>query len=244
MLTINNLKKSFDTLDVLKGIDLRVKKGEVISIIGPSGSGKSTLLKSINFLANPDSGEIIIDNYKVDIKESSEREKLNLRRKTSMVFQDYNLFKNKNALENITESLIITRKIKKVEAERIAYDLLEQVGLKDKANNYPSELSGGQQQRVAIARALALEPNVILFDEPTSALDPELVAEVLEVIESLARKDITMLIVTHEMEFARKVSDRIIFMYEGKVRVEETPEKFFGTEVDERLQKFLGTINR
>ncbi len=242
MLKIKKLRKSFDSLEVLRGIDLEVKKGEVVSIIGPSGSGKSTLLKSINFLANPDSGNITIDDLSLDIEEAREKDRIELRKKTSMVFQDYNLFKNKNALENITESLIITRGIKKSAAEKIGYQLLEQVGLKEKAESYPNELSGGQQQRVAIARALALEPKVILFDEPTSALDPELVNEVLEVIEELAKKDITMIIVTHEMEFARKVSDRVIFMYEGVIRVDEKPEKFFGSEVDLRLQQFLGTI--
>ncbi len=244
MLKIENLKKNFGSLEVLRGINLEVKKGEVVSIIEPSGSGKSTLLKSINFLANPDSGVISIDNLSVTIEEAKEKDRIALRKKTSMVFQDYNLFKNKNALENITESLIITRGIKKEVAEKLGFDLLEQVGLREKASSYPNELSGGQQQRVAIARALALEPNVILFDEPTSALDPELVNEVLEVIEDLAKRDITMIIVTHEMEFARKVSDRIIFMYEGVIRVDEKPKKFFGSEVDLRLQQFLGIIKK
>lgn len=242
MININNLHKSFGSLHVLKGINLEIEKGEVIAVIGPSGSGKSTMLRCLNYLETPDKGTIAIGSSKVNAEKKNKKDILSLRKNTAMVFQNYNLFKNKTALENITEALIVTKNMKKAEAEKIAYDLLGQVGLSDKANNYPSALSGGQQQRVSIARALAVNPNVILFDEPTSALDPELVGEVLNVIRELAKKHMTMIIVTHEMSFARDVADRVIFMADGNIIEEGKPQDIFNNPKEERTRKFLNQV--
>lgn len=242
MLKINNLYKSFENLEVLKGIDLEVSKGEVVVIIGPSGSGKSTLLRCINHLEAPEKGVIEINENMVDVEKPLRKDIQLLRRETAMVFQNYNLFNNKTALENITEALTIVKKVSKTKAQEIGKKLLFQVGLKDKINSYPSTLSGGQKQRVGIARAMALNPKVILFDEPTSALDPELVGEVLNVIRELAKKHMTMLIVTHEMGFARDVADRVIFMDNGNIVEQGKPEDIFTNPKHVRTKKFLKQI--
>ncbi|WP_432402467.1 amino acid ABC transporter ATP-binding protein [Wukongibacter sp. M2B1] len=242
MLKMNNLHKRFDDLEVLKGIDLEVSKGEVVVIIGASGSGKSTLLRCINYLETPEKGIIEINKTRVDAEKVSKKDIQNLRRRTAMVFQNYNLFKNKTAIENITEALLVVKNTPKDEAEMIGEKLLKQVGLIDKRNSYPMTLSGGQQQRVSMARAMALSPDVILFDEPTSALDPELVGEVLNVIRELAQKHMTMLIVTHEMGFAREVADRVIFMDNGYIVEESKPEEIFTKPKHERTKKFLNQI--
>ncbi len=242
MINIKNLNKSFDDLHVLKDINLSVKEGEVVVIIGPSGSGKSTLLRCLNFLEAPEKGLIDMGNYRVDIENIRKKDISVLRQSTAMVFQSYNLFKNKTALENITEALIVVKKVPRDEAQHIGRRLLEQVGLIDKIDSYPSTLSGGQQQRIGIARAMAINPRVMLFDEPTSALDPELVGEVLGVIRDLAKKNMTMLIVTHEMGFAREVADRIIFMDEGKIVEQGKPEDVFTNPKQDRTRKFLRQI--
>ncbi|MCT4619457.1 MAG: amino acid ABC transporter ATP-binding protein [Marinisporobacter sp.] len=242
MIKINNLHKQFGSLKVLKGIDLSIKKGEVVVIIGPSGSGKSTLLRCLNYLEKPDTGSIQIDDLSVNVKNIEKQDINALRKSTAMVFQNYNLFKNKTALENITESLIIVKKTKKEEATQLGEKLLQQVGLSEKKDAYPSTLSGGQQQRVSIARAMALNPKVILFDEPTSALDPELVGEVLHVIRNLAKKTMSLLIVTHEMHFAKEVADRVIFMDDGNIIEEGSPENIFTYPQHERTKKFLKQI--
>nr|MCR5063499.1 amino acid ABC transporter ATP-binding protein [Treponema sp.] len=227
MLKLTNVHKSFGKIEVLKGISLNVDKGSVTTIIGPSGAGKTTLLRCINFLEKADSGELDFNGIHVDLKKVSKRTMLELRRKTSFVFQNYNLFANMSALENVMEGLVTARKVSKAEAKDRAIRALEKVGLRDRADFYPSSLSGGQQQRVGIARAFAVEPDVILFDEPTSALDPELTLEVLNVINQLAREGITMVIVTHEMSFARKISDHVIFMDKGSIVEEGTAEDIF-----------------
>jgi len=242
MLNIKNLHKSFGSLDVLKGINLEVREGEVVVIIGPSGSGKSTLLRCINYLEAPQQGEISIHDTNIKAEAVNQKDILALRRSTAMVFQNYNLFKNKTALENITEALLVVQKVEKEKAIKQGESLLTMVGLSDKRNNYPSALSGGQQQRVAIARAMAVNPHVILFDEPTSALDPELVGEVLNVIRQLAKEKMTMMIVTHEMAFARDVADRVIFMDEGVIVEEGSPEDIFSNPKEERTRRFLGQI--
>ena len=247
MIKIQNLHKAFGEIQVLKGIDLEVAKGEVVVIIGPSGSGKSTLLRCINYLEAPELGIIQLGNNDLDhIMMNFENPKKNLinklRASTAMVFQSYNLFKNKTALENISESLIVTKNLNKKDAEGTATLLLETVGLLDKRDAYPSTLSGGQQQRIGIARAMAVNPMVMLFDEPTSALDPELVGEVLNVIRSLANKHTTMIIVTHEMSFANEVADRVIFMDDGNIVEEGTPQDIFTNPRHERTRKFLNQI--
>lgn len=242
MIKVKNLHKKFGDLQVLKGIDLSVKKGEVVVIIGPSGSGKSTLLRCLNYLEKPEKGIIQIDHILVDAQKVHKQDINTLRKATAMVFQNYHLFKNKTALENITEALMVVKNIKKEQANKIGEKLLHQVGLLEKKNNYPSTLSGGQQQRVSIARAMALNPKVMLFDEPTSALDPELVGEVLSVIRNLAKAHMTMLIVTHEMSFAKEVADRIIFMDDGHIIEEGTPKELFIKPKHERTKKFLKQI--
>lgn len=244
MIKIKNLSKSYGKLKVLKNIDLEVKKGEVVAIIGPSGTGKSTLLRCINYLEEPEAGEIEIDDIKVDIKNITKKEIYALRRKTSMVFQTYNLFKNKTALENVMEPLTIVKKIDKKVAKEKALEILKSVGLFDKSDYYPSKLSGGQQQRVGIARAMAVEPQVMLFDEPTSALDPELVGEVLDVIKGLAEAHTTMIIVTHEMSFAKNVADRIIFMDDGIIAEEGSSEQIFSNPKNPRTSQFLRQVVR
>lgn len=242
MIEIKGLQKSFGDLHVLKGIDLSVKKGEVISIIGSSGSGKSTLLRCINYLEQPESGKIIMNGRDIDYSKLSKEDVSYLRSNTSMVFQNFALFKNKTALENVMEGLMIVKKKDKKEAGEIGRNLLRRVGLIDREGHYPSQLSGGQQQRVGIARALAMNPNVILLDEPTSALDPELVGEVLKVIGELAKEDITMIIVTHEMRFAEKVSDRVVYMREGVIDQIGTPEEIFKNSDNENLKRFLNSM--
>ncbi|MDQ1234029.1 L-cystine transport system ATP-binding protein [Paenibacillus sp. SORGH_AS306] len=242
MIQLEQISKSFGKQEVLHHIDLQVKKGEVVVILGPSGSGKTTLLRCINYLEKPDAGQITIGNLRVDTKHPTKKEIHALRQQTAMVFQQYNLFKHKTALENVMEGLTIVRKIPKDKAREISVQVLEKVGLGTKLDHYPSQLSGGQQQRVGIARALALNPEVILFDEPTSALDPELVGEVLSVIRKIAKEGITMIVVTHEMDFARDVANHVVFMDGGVVVEEGTPEEIFQRPKEERTRQFLSRI--
>ncbi|OYN67567.1 amino acid ABC transporter ATP-binding protein [Bacillus safensis] len=239
MIKLTNLKKSFGDLVVLDGINLDVQKGQVVAIIGPSGSGKSTLLRCLNLLETPDEGTIEIGDAKLDVSKYSRKEAYHLRQQTAMVFQNYNLFKNKTALQNITESLLVTKKMTKQQANEIGMKLLKQVGLEQKADSYPVTLSGGQQQRIGIARALAVDPHAILLDEPTSALDPELVSGVLQVIKSIAIQETTMIIVTHEMAFAREVADHVIFMADGHIIEQGTPTELFDETKNERTKRFI-----
>ncbi len=242
MLTIHQLTKQFDGNQVLKGVSLTVNKGDVIAVIGQSGGGKTTLLRCMNFLETADSGTMEFDGEVYDLARISKGDVEKLRRKTAFVFQSYNLFRNKTALKNVMLGLTVARKMPKAQAERIARDALERVGLADKADSYPNALSGGQQQRVAIARALATNPEIIYFDEPTSALDPELTVEVLSVMRSLAEAGMTMLVVTHEMNFARDVSSKVIFMENGTV-VESGPSReVFTNPKEERTREFLRLI--
>ena len=245
LIEIEHLSKSFPGgTEVLKDISLEIHKGDIVAIIGPSGTGKSTLLRCLNYLTVPSEGKIRIGECTVDAKSHTKEEVYALRRKSSMVFQQFNLFKNKTALENVMEALTKVQKMPKAEAEEISKHLLVQVGMGDRMDFYPSKLSGGQQQRVGIARALAVNPEVILFDEPTSALDPEWVKEVLATIQEVAKEGRTMLIVTHEISFARQVANRILFMEEGKIQVDAPPEEFFSDTKQERLQQFLSFVRR
>ena len=244
MLTIHNLTKKFGDNQVLKGVDLSVDKGDVIAIIGQSGGGKTTLLRCINFLETADSGEMEFDGEHFQLNRISKKDIQRIRRKTAFVFQSYNLFRNKTALQNVMLGLTVARKMPRAQAEQIARAALDRVGLADKANSYPNALSGGQQQRVAIARALATEPEIIYFDEPTSALDPELTGEVLAVMRSLAEDGMTMLVVTHELGFARNVSTRVIFMENGSVVESGSSEEFFANPKEERTRAFLRTISQ
>ena len=245
LIEIEHLSKSFPGgTEVLKDISLEIHKGDIVAIIGPSGTGKSTLLRCLNYLTVPSEGKIRIGECTVDAKSHTKEEVYALRRKSSMVCQQFNLFKNKTALENVMEALTKVQKMPKAEAEEISKHLLEQVGMGDRMDFYPSKLSGGQQQRVGIARALAVNPEVILFDEPTSALDPEWVKEVLATIQEVAKEGRTMLIVTHEISFARQVANRILFMEEGKIQVDAPPEEFFSDTKQERLQQFLSFVRR
>jgi L-cystine transport system ATP-binding protein len=239
MIEINNLNKYFKKHHVLKDVNLKVEKGETVALIGPSGSGKSTLLRCINLLEKPTDGEILLDDIHVNAHSLTKQCIHNVHQNTGMVFQNYNLFANKTALENIAEALIVVKKMPKKEALKKSLELLDKVGLSDHANHYPSGLSGGQQQRVAIARALAINPKVILFDEPTSALDPELVDEVLRVIKNVAKERVTMIIVTHELEFAREVADRIVFMADGVIVEENNSKDFFLNPKMDRTRQFL-----
>ena len=239
MIKVENLKLSFGKNEVLKGINFKIEKGQVISIIGPSGSGKSTFLRSLNFLETASSGTITFGNETFDLSKINKKDINRLRKNTTMVFQNYNLFKNKTALENVIEGLLIVKKINRDEAIKIGLKMLEKVGLKDKAEFYPNQLSGGQQQRVGIARAVAMSPEVILLDEPTSALDPELIGEVLKVIKDMVKENMTMIIVTHEMQFAREVSDYIVFVDGGTIIAEGKPEEIFVNSQNQRLQNFL-----
>ena len=242
MLEARNVRKSFNGREVLKGIDLGVEKGEVIAILGPSGSGKTTLLRCLSFLERADGGEMIFDGERFDLHGATRRQVAALRRKTAFVFQSYNLFLNKTVLQNVTLGLIVGAGMRKEQANRLAVDALTRVGMANRLDSYPSQLSGGQQQRVAIARALASSPGIIYFDEPTSALDPELIGEVLSVMRALAESGMTMLVVTHEMEFARSVSSRVLFMEEGRV-IESGPSgAFFENPKEERSRAFLGKI--
>jgi L-cystine transport system ATP-binding protein len=242
MIKLAQISKSFGRNQVLNNIDLTVTKGEVVVILGPSGSGKTTLLRCVNYLERPSSGEIAIGDFKVNCKHARKKEIHQLRQKTAMVFQQYNLFRHKTALENVMEGLLIVKKLPKDEARKQSIALLEKVGLASKLDAYPSQLSGGQQQRVGIARALALEPEVILFDEPTSALDPELVGEVLAVIRKIAKEGITMIVVTHEMGFARDVANHVVFMDGGVIVEEGTPTELFNHPREERTKQFLKRI--
>ena len=244
MLTIHNLTKKFGDNQVLKGVDLSVDKGDVIAIIGQSGGGKTTLLRCINFLETADSGEMEFDGEHFQLNRISKKDVQRIRRKTAFVFQSYNLFRNKTALQNVMLGLTVARKMPRAQAEQIARAALERVGLADKADSYPNALSGGQQQRVAIARALATNPEIIYFDEPTSALDPELTGEVLAVMRSLAEDGMTMLVVTHELGFARNVSTRVIFMENGSVVESDSSEEFFANPKEERTRAFLRTISQ
>ena len=257
MLEIRNVQKTFRTyakpglfhrpgarkvaseLPVLRGVDLTVEKGDVVAILGPSGSGKTTLLRCLNFLETADAGQLTFDGETFDLAQASRADIARLRKKTAFVFQNYNLFRNKTALQNVTEGLIVARKLPKEQADEIGMKMLAKVGLADRADYYPRQLSGGQQQRVAIARALAADPEIIYFDEPTSALDPELTGEVLRVLRELADRKTTMIIVTHEMHFARDVADRILFM-DGGVVVEEGPAKqLIDHPREQRTKQFL-----
>lgn len=232
-------KKSFGTLEVLKDISIDVYKGDVVSILGPSGSGKTTLLRCVNFLERADYGSISLDDKTIDLKTATKEQASEIQRKTGFVFQNYNLFRNKTALENITLGLTSGRGMSRADAVKKGMMLLRKIGLEDRANSYPSELSGGQQQRVAIARALATDPEIIYFDEPTSALDPELTDEVLEVMRQLAQEGMTMVVVTHEMNFARNVSNRVIFMDHGLIVEQGSPEQIFEHPQNERTRAFL-----
>ncbi|WP_295292649.1 amino acid ABC transporter ATP-binding protein [Veillonella sp.] len=238
MIKMIDVYKSFGKNEVLKGINLHVERGEVVVIIGPSGSGKSTVLRCMNYLEEPTSGDVIVDGMNLNVKENIN----NVRAEVGMVFQRFNLFPHMTVLDNITLAPQKIRKMSKEEAEKIALELLAKVGLQDKADSYPQQLSGGQQQRVAIARALAMKPKVMLFDEPTSALDPEMVGDVLEVMQQLAKEGMTMMIVTHEMGFAKEVGDRVIFMDGGVIVEEGTPEDVFDHTKSPRTIDFLSKV--
>lgn len=235
MIQLQNVHKYFGQLHVLKGVSTEIDAGEVVVIIGPSGSGKSTVLRCMNYLEEPTQGDVIVDGKNLNVKENIN----NVRAEVGMVFQRFNLFPHMTVLDNITLAPQKIRGLSKSEAESIAHDLLGKVGLSDKAEAYPEQLSGGQQQRVAIARALAMNPEIMLFDEPTSALDPELTGEVLKTIKQLADDHMTMIIVTHEMNFAREVSDRVIFMADGVIQEEGTPEQIFNNPQNDRTKAFL-----
>ena len=243
MINVSHLSKRFGNNEVLKEINLSIKQGEVVAIIGPSGSGKSTLLRCLNLLEKPNTGTIRIDKTILNCEHYNHKQETNLRKQSAMVFQHYNLFKNKTALENITYPLVVDQKMAKDEAKQYGLSLLEHVGMLAYANQYPITLSGGQQQRVAIARALAVRPKVLLFDEPTSALDPERVHEVLQVMLKLAKENITMLIVTHEMEFAKYVADRIIFMSDGVIVEEGQAKSLIDNPQHQLTQRFLRQLS-
>ena len=242
MLEIRDVKKGFDGLQVLDGISFDVEKSDVVAILGPSGSGKTTLLRCLNFLEKADDGTMVFDGREFDLSKATKADIAELRKKTAFVFQNYNLFLNKTVLDNVTLGLTAGAGMKKKDAVEIAKQMLEKVGMADKLSSYPSQLSGGQQQRVAIARALASKPEIIFFDEPTSALDPELIGEVLNVMRQLAEEGMTMLVVTHEMSFARNVSSKVIFIEGGHI-VEAGPSKeFFANPKEERTKAFLRSI--
>lgn len=241
MIEVKNIHKAFKNAEVLKGVDLTVEEGQTVALIGSSGSGKSTLLRCINLLETPDEGEVQIGDFFFQAKDINKHVKKETRKRTAMVFQGFYLFENKTALENITEGLRVVQKVSRQEAEEIGKKYLDKVGLLDKKDNYPAALSGGQKQRVAIARALALKPKIILFDEPTSALDPELVQEVLNVIKKASEEKVTMLIVTHEMDFARDVADKIAFMDNGRMLESAPAKEFFLAPKHERTKQFLAS---
>ncbi|MBU5363642.1 amino acid ABC transporter ATP-binding protein [Enterococcus raffinosus] len=242
MLKVQNLCKQFYQQEILRNVSLEVNQGDVVVILGPSGSGKTTFLRCLNGLEKADSGIMEINQKKYDLAQIRKKEMTEIRRKTAFVFQHYNLFANKKALENVLEGLVTARKIPKQEALRIAQAAIEKVGLKAYEDYYPHELSGGQQQRIGIARAIALKPEVILFDEPTSALDPELIGDVLQVMRQLAEEGVTMVVVTHEMSFARDVANHVLFMDQGQIVEEGDPESFFTNPKEERTHRFLQRI--
>ena len=247
LIEVKDLCKYFrgGTVRALNGVSLTIGKGDVIVIIGPSGSGKSTFLRSLNLLETPTSGSVVVEGTDITKKKNAQRKRIDLdahRRKMGMVFQHFNLFPHKTVLENLTISPLLVKKTDKAAAKAKAMELLERVGLADRADAYPSQLSGGQKQRVAIVRALAMEPDVMLFDEPTSALDPEMVGEVLDVMKQLARDGMTMVVVTHEMGFAREVGNRVVFMDEGRIVEQGTPEEIFRRPQSARLQDFLSKV--
>lgn len=242
MIEVKDLHKSFGDNEVLKGINFKINDGDVIAILGSSGGGKTTILRCINFLAKADKGTLVFDGKEYDLANMKKSDIAALRMKTGFVFQNYNLFLNKTALENVMEGLVTVRKMDKTKAREIAADALEKVGLGDKLDYYPISLSGGQQQRVSIARALAYKPEVIYFDEPTSSLDPELTNEVLGVMKDLAREKVTMVVVTHEMTFARNVSNRIIFLDKGEVICDSDTDSFFNNQKNERIKRFINNV--
>ncbi len=242
MVQARNITKSFQTQVVLRGVNLSVEKGDVVAILGPSGSGKTTLLRCLNFLETADGGTLEFDGEIFQMGHVSKKDIARLRKKTAFVFQSYNLFSNKTALQNVTEGLIIGRKMDKIRAVEIGRRALDKVGLSDRYDYYPHQLSGGQQQRVGIARALATDPEIIYFDEPTSALDPELIGEVLTVMRQLAEEGMTMLVVTHEMSFARNVSNKVVFMEDGKILTQCGSKEFFENPGEERIRTFLKTL--
>ena len=244
MLKITNVHKSFKKNKILKGVDLTVNKGDVVVILGPSGSGKPTLLRTLAFLETADKGELEFDEIKTSLSNAHKKTILDVRKKIGFVYQNYNLFANKTALENVMEGLVIARKVPKEEAKTIAEDALKKVGLLERKDFYPSQLSGGQQQRVGIARAIAYKPDVVLFDEPTSALDPELVGEVLSVIKSLAKEGTTMIVVTHEMSFAEEAATQVVFMDGGVVVEKGTSREIFYSPKEERTKQFLKRVLR
>lgn len=242
VVSIKNLHKSFEDVEVLKGIDMEIKKGEVVAILGPSGSGKTTFLRCLNFLETADKGIIDIGGYIVDCQDIGKNQKkkiIDLRRNTAMVFQNYNLFSHKTLIENVMEGLVIVHKMNKIEAYEKSKKMLERIGLGERINYYPHMISGGQKQRASMARALVLNPDVILFDEPTSALDPELVGEVLDTMKQIADEGITMIVVTHEMAFARDVADRVVFMDKGVIVEQGTPKEIFTRPKEDRTKQFL-----
>ena len=244
MIQIKNVKKKFGENIVLDGIDLTIHKGDVIGIIGPSGTGKSTLLRCIDRLEKPEEGELMIDDLRVDLANAKKKELIDIKKRTAMVFQNWNLFSKKTALENVMEGLTVVKKMDKASARKAAEEQLKNVGLLDWAGHYPKHLSGGQQQRGAIARALAMEPQLLLLDEPTSALDPELVGEVLDTIKKAANEGYTMLLVSHEMNFVRNVATKVIFMENGKIIEEGTPKEVFYAPKSERVREFISRMER
>ena len=243
MIKISNLSKSFSGQTVLDHLNLDIQKGEVVALIGSSGAGKSTFLRSLNYLETPDSGSIQIDDFSVDFSKITQEEILALRRKLSMVFQQFNLFERRTALDNVKEGLVVVKKLSDQEATKIAKEELAKVGLSDRENHYPRHLSGGQKQRVAIVRALLMHPEIILFDEVTASLDPEMVREVLELINDLAQEGRTMILVTHELQFAQAIADRIIFLDQGKIAEEGSAHSFFTNPQTQRAQEFLNVFD-
>ena len=243
MLELEGLQKSFGATRVLDGITLSVEKGDVVAVLGPSGSGKTTLLRCLNFLERADAGTLTFDGERFDLTAMHKKDIIRLRKKTGFVFQNYNLFRNKTALQNVTEGLIVARGVRRAEAEETALAMLDKVGLADKARQYPHQLSGGQQQRVAIARSLATSPHIIYFDEPTSALDPELTGEVLSVMRRLAEEGMTMIVVTHELAFAKNVSNKVLLMDGGTVVEAASAHDFFASPQQERTKEFLRTLH-